>query len=330
MSHRPSALLFLSAIALTVPLLASGCPENACFLTVCQNGHCRCSISSCGEGAAFDTKQNRCRCLKGFIPLAGQCMTPAQANAYCGIGQHFENGGCAPNQCGAADELDQSTGLCVPRDRVNQVANNMGVSVGAGQKLGCPPGQKLVLDGSNAACVPLAQTCARDETWTGQACAKVGNCPTGQIWNPSLAQCVQYATGSASDELVVDVQQWAYANYGPSGGMGTSAFCSSFAKKPLSFGLVEGATSFVRVSLVMSFLGGEISKGTMQTTAVFDGSGNPVPARGAAEVDIAARSIFGTLTLGGGRANALSASTTVKCAVVNAAKPQPVPATGGL
>ena len=330
MLSRAVSVLLWSAAALAAPLFVSGCPANACFLQICSGGHCRCSISSCGEGAAFDTKQGRCRCLKGYITLAGQCMTPAEANAYCGVGRHFENNGCQPNQCAANDELDQSTGLCVPRDRVNQVASTMGVQVGAGQKLGCPPGQKLILDGSSAACVPLSQTCARDETWTGQACAKVVQCPTGQIWDPSVAQCVQYAQGSASDELVVDVQQWAVANYGPSGGMGTTAFCSSFAKKPLSFGLVEGATSFVRVSIVMSFLGGEVAKGSIQTTSVFDGSGNPVPAKGAAEVDIAARSIFGTLVLGGGRSSALSAGTTVKCAVVNAAKPQPVPATGGL
>jgi len=330
MSARSASLLLLGALALAAPIVIAGCPSNACFLQICQGNHCRCSISSCGDGAAFDTKQNRCRCLKGFIPLAGQCLTPGQANAYCGVGQHFENGGCFVNQCGAADELDQSTGLCVPRDRVNQVASNMGVQVGAGQKLGCPAGQKLILDGSAAACVPLAQTCARDETWTGQACAKVVQCSTGQIWDPTLAQCVQYAKGSDSDELVVDVAQWAFANYGPTGGMGTSSFCSTFAKKPLSFGLVEGATSFVRVAITMSFLGGEISKGVMQTTTVFDGSGNAVPAKGGAEVEIAARGIFGTLVQGGGRASALSASTTVKCAVINASKPQPVPATGGL
>src|SRR5689334_4095011 len=113
--HSAGVLLVATAFAVGAPLFAAGCPENACFLKICQNGQCRCSISSCGDGAAYDTKQGRCRCLKGFIPLAGQCMTPAQANTYCGIGHHFENGGCAVNQCGPSDELDQSTGLCVPQ-----------------------------------------------------------------------------------------------------------------------------------------------------------------------------------------------------------------------
>ena len=47
----------------------------------------------------------------------------------------------------------------------------MGVNVGAGQKLGCPEGQKLVIDGPSAACA-LAQTCARDENSTGRRASR--------------------------------------------------------------------------------------------------------------------------------------------------------------
>jgi hypothetical protein len=103
-----------------------------------------------------------------------------------------------------------------------------------------------------------------------------------------------------------------------------------FAKKPLSFGIAEGSSAMVRVSLAMSFPELEVAKGGLQATAVFDATGGAVPAKGAAEVDRAAQTVFTTLLLGGGRASAAVASTVVKCAVVNAAKPQPVPATGGL
>ncbi len=319
--------LGLAAIAFAA---LGGCRSGTCLLKVCQGRDCRCSISSCGDGAAFDVSQNRCRCLKGYLAIAGQCLTPQDANAYCGKGNHYENGGCAPDRCKPGDELDQSTGWCIPRDQVNQVASNMGVPLGAGQQLGCPAGQKLIIDGPTAACVPLSQTCARDETWTGQVCAKVGACPTGSIWDPTLAQCVQYAQGSGSDELVVNVAQWAYANYGPNGGAGTSAFCGAFAKRPLSFGLAEGSSAMVRIAVTMSFPDGAISSGVVQASSVFDASNNPVPQKGAGEIDGAARAIFSTLLLGGGRASAPSASTTVKCAVVNAAKPQPVPSVGGL
>ncbi len=323
----------LASTALSVVLLALapavlvGCPENSCFLKICQGSSCRCSISSCSDGAGFDTKQNRCRCLKGYLSIAGQCLTPQAANAYCGVGRHYEAGGCAPDRCRPGDEIDQSTGYCVSRE---QVATNIGVAVGAGQKLGCPPGQELIVDGPTAACVPLSQTCARDEVWTGQACAKVGRCPTGAMWDPALAQCVQYAQGSGESGLTVNVGQWASANYGPDGGMGTSGFCGAFAKKPYSFGIVEGVSAYVRATVMMSFPEGEIARGVVQAVTVFDASGNPVPPRGAAEVDAAARNIFGTLVLGGGRASAPTSSTTVRCAVIHAGKPQPVPAVGGL
>lgn len=321
----PTAIsLALLALA---PAVLVGCPENSCFLKICQGSSCRCSISSCSDGAGFDTKQNRCRCLKGYLPIAGQCLTPQAANAYCGVGRHYEAGGCAPDRCRPGDEIDQSTGYCVSRE---QVASNIGVAVGAGQQLGCPPDQELVVDGPTAACVPRSQTCARDEVWTGQACAKVGQCPTGAMWDPALGQCVQYAQGSGEGGLVVNVGQWASANYGPNGGMGTSGFCGAFAKKPHSFGVVEGASAYVRIAVMMSFPESEVARGVVQAVTVFDASGNPVPPRGAAEVDTAARSIFDTLVLGGGRASAPTASTTVRCAIIHAGKPQPVPAVGGL
>lgn len=325
-SNRTSPSARVAAVALAAAAVLAGCRGDMCLLKVCQGNKCRCSISSCGEGAGFDVQQNRCRCLKGHIPIAGQCLTKDEADDYCGVGRHWEDGGCAQDRCRPGDEIDQRTGWCVPHE---QVAQSAGVAVGAGQVLGCPPGEKLVVDGPQAACVPLSQTCAPDETWTGQACAKVVRCATGSIWDPQRGQCVQYAQGG-SDELTVDVASWAAASYGPNGGTGTSAFCGGFAKKPYSFGILEGSTAVVRVAISMSFPDREIAKGTLQTVAVFDASGNPVPAKGAADVEAAARQISTPLLLGGGRASAPGVSTTVKCAVTNAAKPRPVPAVGGL
>ena len=320
---RTLAALLLFA----VPALA-GCPGNTCLLKVCNGADCRCSISSCGAGAAYDTRQNRCRCVVGYLAVAGQCLTPVAANAWCGRGRHWEAAGCAADRCRPGDELDHSTGLCMPHEQVTQVATNIGVAVGKDQKLGCPPGQELVIDGGNAACVPKAETCARDEVWNGQACAKVGQCATGASFDPALGRCVEYAQGG-SGELVVDVGRWAQSSYGPNGGPGTAGFCAEFAKKPHAFGVAPGATASVRVAIMLSFPGQAIAKGALQTAAVFDASGGAVPARGAAEVDAAARSIFATLVQGGGRAANVGAATTVACAVVNASQPVAVPASGG-
>lgn len=311
--------------------LLLGCPSNTCFLKVCHNGQCRCSISSCGEGAAFDTKQNRCRCLKGTIALGGQCLEPAEANAYCGVGYFYDAqaGGCSANRCRPGDELDVSSGLCIPREQVNEAGASAGVPVGPGEQLSCPAGQKLVVEGGKATCIPLAQTCARDETWNGSACVKVQQCGAGAVYDTSLGQCVQYAQGD-DEGLRVNVQSWAHSNYGPDGNAGTSAFCGSFAKKPFSFGVAAGSSAVVRVSVMLSFPQGEIARGVVQTTTAFDASDNPVPAKGAAEVQAAASSILAPLVQGGGKASQPTAQTTVKCSITNAQKPIVVPASGGV
>jgi len=140
---------------------------------------------------------------------------------------------------------------------------------------------------------------------------------------------VPFAQGGGSSELVVDVQQWATSTYGPNGGAGNPAFCSSFVKKPLSFGITAGSSASVRVSIQLSFPGNEVAKGQAQSVAVFDASGNPVPQPGAQEVQAAVLSSFMPLVGGGGRGSAPGAGTTVKCTVVHASAPVVVPETGG-
>ncbi|MFT3768849.1 MAG: hypothetical protein QM820_25680 [Minicystis sp.] len=302
-------------------------------MSSCDGPYCRCTLSTCGEGAAYDNRIRRCRCLPGRVLVGGHCLSPRVANAYCGAGYHWENDGCYPDQvCRPGDEIDYATGRCIAREEVNRVASNMGVSVGPGQKLGCPPGQKLVIDDQRAACVPLEQTCARDETWNGQACVKAATpaCAEGSAWDQAQGRCVAFAKENPAEGLAVNVSQWASTNYGPDGGNGAAAFCNAFAKKPWSFGVNEGSSAVVRVTVAMTFPELQIARGAAQTRTMFAASGNPVPQKGAAEVDAAARAVLTPLVEQGGRAAAASATTTVRCLVVNAARPVPVPATGGL
>jgi hypothetical protein len=322
--------ILLAAGSLGLGALAPGCYTNACLLTVCDGPYCRCSISTCGEGATYDARIGRCRCLPGRALLGGHCLVPRVADVYCGPGYHYANGGCYLERCRPGDELDHASGMCIPHEQVNQVASNMGVNVGPGQKLGCPEGQKLVIDGQNAACVPLEKTCARDETWSGQACVKVTTCPEGATWDTAQAKCVEYAKGSKEEGLAVDVAEWAHASYGRDGGGGTTAFCNAFAKRPWSFGVNEGSAAKVNVAVTVSFKDEQIAGGEVTTAAAFAASGNPVPAKAAAEVLAAAKAVFAPLAQQGGRAATASAKTTVSCLVTNAARPLAVPATGGL
>jgi hypothetical protein len=310
---------------------APGCLANRCLLTYCDGPDCRCTVSTCGEGAAYDDRIQRCRCLPGRALVGGQCLSPSVAAAYCGPGFRFENGGCSPNACRPGDELDHATGMCIAHEQVNQVATNLGVTVGAGQKLGCPAGQKLFIDGPNAACVPLAQTCAPDEAFDGRACVKLAkSCPEGSAWDEREARCVAFARQSPSEGLAVDVAQWAHASFGPDGGNGTPRFCNAFTKKPWAFGISEGSAALVRIAVTLTFADGQIAKGSPATAAAFAASGAPVPPKGAGEVQAAARAVFAPLAEQGGRTSSQSVTTTVKCTVVNAARPQAVPATGGL
>ncbi len=317
-------------VALGLAALAGGalvlpaCPANTCFLTICDGKDCRCSVSSCIDGAAYDVKQKRCRCVKGYYSVRGQCLSQSAANAFCGKAYTYVQGrGCVKNSCKPGDFLDESSGWCIPKD---QIAKN----VPAGQTLGCKPGEQLVVEGGQAACVPIAQSCARDETWSGTQCVKVQECPTGAIFDTALNQCVTYAKGGGDSEAQIDVQQWVYSNYGPPGGPGAPGFCASFAKKPWAFGITAGNTAIVRVTVNASFTDREVAKGQVASISVFDQSGNAVPQRGATEVDSGVKSTFSALVAGGGRASTTNATTTVKCPVTNLAAPEPVPATGGI
>ncbi|MBK6513823.1 MAG: hypothetical protein IPM79_29500 [Polyangiaceae bacterium] len=318
----------VAALAFTLGLApwVGGCPANTCFLEICEGANCRCSISSCQDGSSYDTRANRCRCDAGRFEIAGQCLTQREANKYCGPGYGWlasgGRGGCVKLSCRAGDTIDQRTGLCVPNQ---QVAQQAGVQLGQGQKLGCGPTEVLVVSGGQAACVPAASSCATDEVWSGSACQKTATCPTGQAYDPALGRCVPYASSSGASGVAVDVQQWAVTTYGPPGGMGTPAFCGSLAKKPLSFGVGPGGSALVRVAVGLTFPGAEVARGGAQTSASYEATGAPVPPAAAAEVQASASALLAPLVLGGGRASSEAASTTVRCAIVNGSKPVVVP-----
>ena len=160
-------------LGLGLLLEATGCPANTCFLTV--NG--RCKWSSCPDGAEFDTSKRSCICEVNRIPLNGACLTAEAANQYCGKGAHFQNGGCTPNRCPPGSTSTKIPGPRITPEQATQVASNMGVSVGKNQKLGCPAGEQLVVEGARRRAFPLQQTCGRDEVWNGAACQKSALCP---------------------------------------------------------------------------------------------------------------------------------------------------------
>jgi hypothetical protein len=315
----------LALLCLCLPFSA-GCPSNTCLLTV--NG--RCTWSTCPDGADFDTRRKTCVCQASRVALGGACLTFQAANQYCGKGAHFENGGCAPNRCPPGLEIDQETGMCITPQQASQVASNMGVQVGQNQKLGCPPGEQLVVEGTQAACVPLNQTCGRDEVWDGRACRKAVQCPPGAGLDPPSGTCIKFSSGADSKEYQVDLPTWARTSYGADGGPGTPGFCGAFNKHPLAFGVRSGASMRVKIGVRVDVPGGEIARASAMTLATVDPGGQQVPAKGAAEVQQAAQALLASLVAGGGKANVASAATNVTCQVVNSSAPTAVSVSGGV
>jgi hypothetical protein len=317
-------LALLIVLACGVVLL--GCPPGTCFFEVCSNGQCKCHISSCVDGADFDTTQRRCACNPDRLSVSGQCLTQADANAFCGRGFNHVNGGCLKIACAAGSSLDEATGQCVNNAAV---AGNIGVQVGQGETIQCPAGSVLVIEGQSGACVPQEQTCAPDEHWINNACAKMASCPTGWKYDAALNNCVEFAK-SGNGGAIVDVVQWANSSYGPNGGKGTSSYCNRFVHKPWRFGVSQGQAATLNIAVQLQFPGDDVKAGAVGTKVSFVGSPLSVPAGGVQAVQTAAQEVLSTLVKGGGQANAPQAQTTVNCIVRNAAAPIVVPATGGV
>jgi len=309
-----------------VSLLAAGCPSNTCLLTV--NG--RCTWSTCPDGADFDTQRKTCMCQPNRIPLGGGCLSPQAANQYCGKGAHFENGGCAANRCPPGLEIDQDTGACTTPQQATQVASNMGVQVGQNQKLGCPKGEQLVVEGAQASCVPLQQTCGRDEVWDGRGCRKTGQCPPGSGYDAQSGGCVKFATSADSRSYTVDLPTWVRTSYGPDGGAGSAAFCGAFNKHPLAFGVRAGSTMRIKIIVRVDVPSADVTHATVSTLPTVESSGAPAAAKGAGEVQQAAQATLASLVAGGGQSNVATAMTTVTCSVVNSSAPTAVTVTGGV
>jgi len=259
--------------------------------------------------------------------LGGGCLTYEAANRYCGKGAHFENGGCVPNRCPPGLEIDQDTGGCITPQQATQVASNMGVQVGQNQKLGCPPGEQLVVEGAQAACVPVQQTCGRDEVWDGRACRKSVQCPPGSGFDPPSGTCIKFA-GAESNQYTVDLATWVRTSYGADGEGGAPGFCGAFNKHPLAFGVRAGASTKIKIAVEVQVPGGEVAR-AFATTSALDSAGKPVPAKGAQEVQQAAQATLSSLVAGGGKASLSAATTNVICQIVNSSAPTAVSITGG-
>ena len=309
----------------------NGCSSGMCLLKICdQDGNnCRCDWHTCPAGSDFDIDRNECVCKPGLVSFNSACMTQQQANQFCGVAARYENGGCVNITCGAGEELDLTTGKCLAKQQMGEVAQNMGIDLGSDEKLGCPPGLVLVIENSRtASCVPVEQSCSPSEVWNGQACVKAVRCAPGTIHNPATGACDPITTGNEKT-YTIDLQTWTWTTYGPPSGPGTPAFCSSFNKKPGTFAVAPGSSITVSINVTVQVANKQPSSATVVTKAVLAYTSRPVTSGGATLIQQAAQGLLVSLQAQTGTVSTNSVQTNVQCKIVNAVKPGPVPEFGG-
>lgn len=313
----------LALSLLAAPLLA-GCPPGLCLVEV--NG--RCEVSTCGHGQVFNDQRKTCVCASNRIPVGSGCLTQYEAKQYCGKGAFWGPKGCEPIQCRAGDILEQDTEMCVPKSTIDKQAG-----VGPGQTLACAQGTVLVINQGQGSCVPVEQSCTRDEYYdpNARACAKLPTCPTGFEFDPVARQCIQITQqpGKGDDRSTVQIPPWAQATYGIHNGQGSQGLCGPLARKPLSFGVLPGGSVRLVISLGLNFPGGLTDNAAVQTQGIVEASGQPVTAKGAQELQATADGLLSGLRAQQAHAKPPQHALTVKCLIVNAAPPQTVPSTGG-
>src|SRR5262245_65689587 len=75
--------ILLATFALGLSLATPGCFTNTCLYAICDGPYCRCAVSTCGEGAAYDSRIGRCRCLPGRELVGGHCLSREIGRASC-------------------------------------------------------------------------------------------------------------------------------------------------------------------------------------------------------------------------------------------------------
>ncbi len=327
LTRRALALVF-GILAVAAPL--AGCLANVPGVPDClfiYNGQCQ--VSTCGAGQAFSDREHRCVCEANRQAIGGACLTSVEAKQYCGKGAYWGPNGCQPIQCREGDILDLSTELCVSKQQVDQQAG-----VGPGRTLACGPGTVLTINQGQGSCVPVDQSCTRDEYFdpNTRVCTKLPSCPTGSVLDQATRACVQVAqqpAQSGDNRTTVDVNQWAQATYGVNGGQGSPGLCGPLARKPLAFNVMPGGSVRIVVNLTLGFPGSLTDSASVVSPTTIEASGQPVAARGAQEVQTTADGLLNSLRVQKAHTTAGQVSLSVKCLIVNGEAPQTVPTTGG-
>jgi hypothetical protein len=214
----------------------SGVLALALALTSCA--HAECPIAGARANACNE-------CAPDLVRLAGACVTPRVADAYCGKGARFAGGRCVYRACAAGQLLDLATGECAASRSVRALASSSPAA--------CARGEAPVLEGSRLACVREPLLCPRGTRPHGDACVVADRCGAGEVEAESGA-CESIAAASPSHAAhVVDVARWLRAVVGADGGEGRRDLCAPLALRS------GGAARKLTIAIALRFPANQVA-----------------------------------------------------------------------
>ena len=246
--------------------------------------------------------------------LAGGCVSPASADAFCGNGARHIAGACAFVECTAPYVLDLATGVCAPPSRIRAAARAAHLHVSPAETLVCSGDAPLVLDGTRAGCVPPASLCPRGTRATpGGGCEREPACLAGEVFDRASGVCVSLLGPSTKDDYLVDVGRWLARYVGPNGGPGSSELCRPLALHAGAVTRATPASAVVQVTVEIVVPDNDVTQ-ARASIAVSDGTGSRVQAAEALLAD--GETLLAGLRALGGESSAASARSVVTCSVM--------------
>jgi len=253
-------------------------------------------------------------CPEHTTPIAGACLSEADAHAYCGNAARPASGGCSPSACAGVEPIDLGTGECVTMRTLRKLAATLKVDVKNDATLGCAKSDaRLSVDGTSVACLARATRCGRGGAWAEGACHADPACPRGSV--PDAAGACVAVVHRDHGEAVLDVGTWVRLVIGPDGGKGTSTICGPLAERPWLAGIVPHAHGVVDVVTSIVFPDNDV--GGARVTVNATRQQDPHMADTFAPIALTKEldPVWKTLRGLGGVANAASASAVVHCTV---------------
>ena len=256
------------------------------------------------------------------IAASPSCVSLEDAEAFCGKGATWKEGGCRARKCGRDEALDIASGACAP---LRALSEKQGIALLEDEVLACPNEGSLVVADGMATCIARDAACGRGGYLRGDgACDPLPSCEKGAVRDLTRHRCTPVLARGGEGEIL-DVGTWTRIVFGADGGAASPYLCAAIARRPGVFGLPPRGTTTLRIAIDMTFPDNDLSQARARAIAT-DAAGAPLMGTAAvALLDAAIGALVTPLRRVRGVANASSATTSVRCVVRNVASPQAAP-----